>query len=59
MLRTLITPPRAVLAGLLAIGAASLAFIATERRGDPEAVIAEVERKISAIDTLLTNQSLV
>ena len=53
MLRTLITRPRIVFAGLLAIGAASLAFIATERRGDPQAVIVETERQISTIDTIL------
>lgn len=57
MLRKLITPPRAVFAGFLAIAAALLAFVATERSGDPEAVIAEVERKISAIDTILARHT--
>lgn len=53
MLQSLITRPRAIFASLLAIGAATLAFIATERSGDPQVVIAEVERQINAVKAIL------
>lgn len=53
MLQSLITRPRAIFASLFAIGAATLAFTATERSGDPQVVITEVERQINAIEAIL------
>lgn len=57
MPRTLFTRPRVIFASLLAIGAASLTFIATERKGDPQVVIAEVERQINAIEVIISRHT--
>jgi hypothetical protein len=53
MIRALITLPRAIFACLLALGAGVIAFVATERSGDPGSVLTGVERKINEIDALI------
>jgi hypothetical protein len=53
MLRALIAPRHAILAAVLAIGGASLVVSATEPSGDSSVAIAEVERKISAVDKVI------
>lgn len=53
MIRALITTPRAIFAGLLAIVAAAFAFAATERSGDPASAVADVEQKLGTADAVL------
>jgi hypothetical protein len=53
MLRALIVQTRTILGAVLAIGGASLVVNATEPSGDPRLAIADVERKISAIDRVV------
>ena len=47
----LLTRPHMIFAAIVAIAAAALAFVATERSGDPQAVIAEAMRRLSAVQS--------
>lgn len=50
---TLLTPPRIVFACLLTVAASWFAFIVTEREGDSQAAIANVDRQINEIGNIL------